>query len=60
MTRSQLRQRAEVMIEELIYLLDQLDGDPEAEVETDFNINPVSLQSSNRVPAKRISMRRAA
>ncbi|HTN60237.1 MAG TPA: hypothetical protein VL147_01625 [Devosia sp.] len=58
MTRAQLRRRAEAMIDELIGLLDALDGDPDAEVETDFDLNPISLQAVDRVPAKRI--RRAA
>lgn len=60
MTRSQLRLRATAMIEELIDLLDALDGDPDFEIETDLDLNPISLQSADRVPVKRISMRRAA
>lgn len=54
MTHSQLRQRAEATIEQLIDLVNQLDGDPDAEPETDIDINPISLQSVDRVPAKRI------
>lgn len=59
MTRSQLRQRAEDMVEELIALLDQLDGDSDFELETDFDINPISLQSADRRPARRITRRAA-
>ncbi|MET3925972.1 hypothetical protein [Devosia sp. 2618] len=66
MKHSDLRQRAAAMIEELIDLLDALDGDPDfeighdAELETDLNISPISLQSVNLVAAKRISVRRVA
>ena len=60
MTRAQLRQRLEDLIECAIEMLDQIDGDVDLEVETDLNINPVSLQSVDRVPAKRITTRRAA
>jgi len=57
--RSQLRQRVEAMVEELITLLDQLDGDPDLELETDFDLNPISLQSADRRPARRITRRAA-
>lgn len=60
MTRAEIRQRAEDLIEQLIALVDQIDGDPDAEIETDFDLNPISLHGVDRVPAKRISMRRAA
>ncbi|MBN9333271.1 hypothetical protein [Devosia sp.] len=60
MTRSEIRQRAEDLIEQLIALVDQIDGDPEAEIETDFDLNPISLQGVDRVPAKNITMRRVA
>ncbi|UXN74472.1 hypothetical protein N8D56_04845 [Devosia sp. A8/3-2] len=59
MTRSQLRQRTAAMIEELIDLLDQLDGDPDDELETDLDINPVSLQSVERRPVRHITQRAA-
>jgi len=36
MTRSQLRQRAEAMIEELISMLDEIDGDPDLEANGDL------------------------
>lgn len=58
MNRTQLRQRTEAMIEDLINMLDQLDGDPDLEMETDFDINPISLQSADRRQARHI--RRAA
>ena len=60
MTRSELRQRAEAMIEELVSILDTIDGDPDAETETDLHINPVSLQVAEIRPAKRVTLRRAA
>lgn len=60
MTRSEIRQRAEDLIEQLIAFVDQIDGDPEAEIETDFDLNPISLQGVDRVPPKRITVRRAA
>jgi len=60
MKRRDIRQRLENLIERAIDALDALDGDPDAELETDFDLNPVSLQSVDRVPAKRITMRRAA
>lgn len=60
MNRAQLRQRTEAMIEQLIALLDDLDGDPDAEIETDFDLNPISLQSANRKPPRRITRRAAA
>lgn len=60
MTRAQIRHRAEALIEQLIDLLDAIDGDPDAEIETDFDINPISLQAVDRLPPKRITMRRAA
>lgn len=60
MTRSEIRRRAEDLIEQLIGLLDELDGDPDAEIETDFDLNPISLQGVDRVPPKRFTMRRAA
>ena len=60
MTASEIRRRVEDHIEALIALLDQIDGDPDFELETDFDINPITLQGVNRVPPKRITMRRAA
>ena len=57
MTRSELRQRAEAMVEELIGILDVLDGDSDFEIETDQTLNPVSLQAADRRPAKRIRRR---
>lgn len=55
-----IRQRLEDLIERAIEMLDQIDGDADLELETDFDINPISLQAVDRVPAKRVSMRRAA
>lgn len=60
MTRTELRQRAEDLIEQLIAFVDQIDGDPDDEIETDFDLNPISLQGVDRVPPKRITMRRVA
>lgn len=60
MTRANFRRRLEDWIERAIDALDALDGDPDAEVETDFDINPTSLQSVDRVPPRRIALRRAA
>lgn len=60
MTTSDIRRRVEDHIEVLIALLDAIDGDPDFERETDFDINPISLQGVDRVPPKRITMRRAA
>jgi len=60
MTRHELRRRAEDWIHHLIGLLDEIDGDPDLEVETDLDINPVSLQSVDRRPVKRVNLRRAA
>jgi hypothetical protein len=60
MTRTEIRQRAEYLIEQLIALVDQIDGDPDAEIETDFDLNPISLQGVDRAPPKRITMRRAS
>lgn len=54
------RPEIEDLIEQLIALVDHIDGDPDAEVETDFDLNPISLQGVDRVPPKRITMRRAA
>lgn len=59
MNRANLRQRLEDLIERAIDMLDQLDGDPDAEVETDFDLNPISLQSADRVPARRVTRRAA-
>lgn len=56
--RSALRDRLTDIIEQAITMLDALDGDPELEIETDLDLNPISLQCVDRVPAKRI--RRAA
>lgn len=58
--RPALRDRLADIIDQAIAMLDALDGDPDAEPETDLDINPVSLQAVDRVPAKRITMRRAA
>ena len=60
MMRSDIRRQAEDLIERLIDLLDAIDGDPDFELETDFDINPITLQGVDRVPPKRITMRRAA
>lgn len=60
MTRPEIRQRAEDLVEQLIDILDLLDGDPHAEIETDVDLNPISLQGVDRVPPKRITMRRGA
>lgn len=60
MTRSDIRRQAEDLIERLIDLLDAIDGDPDFELETDFDINPISLQGVSRVPPKHITMRRVA
>jgi len=60
MTRANLRRQIEDWIERAIETLDAIDGDPDAELETDFDINPISLQAVDRVPAKRITIRRAA
>lgn len=46
--------------EAAISMLDQIDGDPDAEIETDFDLNPTSLQGVDRVPPRRITVRRAA
>lgn len=53
MTRHQIENE----IERLIALLDEMDGDPDSEIETDFDLNPISLDYDRR-PARRI--RRAA
>jgi len=55
-----LRDRLADIIDQAIAILDALDGDPDAEIETDLDINPISLQAVDRVPAKRITMRRTA
>lgn len=60
MSRANLRRRIEDIVERGIEMLDQLDGDPDFELETDADINPVSFHSSSRRPPKRITMRRAA
>jgi hypothetical protein len=60
MTRAEIRLRAEDLIEQLIALVDQIDGDPDAEIETDFDTNPVSLQGADRVPPRSVTKRRAA
>lgn len=60
MNRPHLRQRLEDLIERAINMLDQIDGDAELELETDVNINSTSLQSIDRRPVKRVTMRRAA
>lgn len=60
MTRPEIRARAADLIEQLIAIIDEIDGDPDAEIETDFDLNPISLQGVDRVPPKRITMRRAA
>ncbi len=60
MTRANLRHRIEDWIERALELLDQIDGDPDDEIETDIDINPISLQSADRVQPKCITMRRAA
>jgi hypothetical protein len=59
MTQHKLRQQLEDMIERAIAILDEVDGDPDAEPETDLDINPASLQAADRRPAKRISRRAA-
>ena len=51
------RQQIEDEVERLIALLDQMDGDPDAEIETDLNLNPISLDFDRR-PVRRL--RRAA
>jgi hypothetical protein len=60
MTRANLRRRLEDVIERAIELLDRMDGDADFETETDFDNNPISLQSADRVPPKRITRQRAA
>lgn len=60
MTQSNLRRSIEDWIEHAIKLLDQIDGDPDDEIETDFDINPISLQSTDRVQPKHVTMRSAA
>ena len=51
------RQQIEDEIERLIALLDQVDGDPDFEPETELDHNPISLDFDRR-PVRRI--RRAA
>lgn len=58
--RPALRERLSSIIDQAIAMLDALDGDPDAEIETDLDINPLSLQAVDRIPAKRITMRRTA
>jgi hypothetical protein len=60
MTRSEIRRRAEDLIERLIDLVDELDGDPDAEIETDPDLSPISLQGMDRVPPKRVTLLRTA
>lgn len=54
------RERLKAIIEQCIDLLDQIDGDADLGIETDIDENPVSLQAVDRVPAKRVSVKRAA
>ncbi|WP_158541651.1 hypothetical protein [Pelagibacterium lacus] len=51
------RRQIEDEIERLIALLDQMDGNPDAEIETDHDLNPISLDFDRR-PEWRV--RRAA
>ncbi len=60
MTRPELRARVEAMIDELIDMLDRIDGDADLEPETDDDLTPWSLQASDRVPPRQVSRRRAA
>lgn len=55
-----LRDQLTDIIERAIAMLDQVDGDADFKIETDQDLNPVSLQAVDRVPAKRVTMRRAA
>lgn len=57
--RPALRDRLADIIDQAIAMLDALDGDPDFECETDLDLNPISLQAVNRVPAKRIARRAA-
>ena len=58
-SRPALRDRLADIIDQAIAILDALDGDPDAEFETDFDLNPISLQAADRVPARRITRRAA-
>lgn len=53
MTRAQIENE----VERLIALLDTMDDDPDFETETDFDVNPISLDYDRR-PVRRV--RRAA
>jgi hypothetical protein len=57
MTRANLRHNLEDWIERVLELLDAIDGDPDDEIETDFDINPVTLQWADRRPVKHVTRR---
>lgn len=59
-TRANIRRQIEDWIERAIDMLDELDSDADFEIETDFDINPVSLQPADRRPVKRVTARKAA